>query len=205
MKTSSLTREQWLLAATDRLRPFFKGKGHEIPVVRVSTGWPSRKALSVKSAAIGQYWDKAAASDKVGQIFISPLLDQGVDKEGQGVLPVLIHECIHAVFGSEEGHGSQFGRLARSLGLEGKLTATHAGEECIEICNRVLDDLGAYPHSRLNPTVGGPKKQGTRMIKCECVDCGYTVRTTQKWLDEKGAPLCPCNEETMTVALPGEK
>jgi len=29
------------------------------------------------------------------------------------------------------------------------------------------------------------------MLKCECVTCGYTVRTARKWLEEAGAPVCP--------------
>jgi hypothetical protein len=36
----------------------------------------------------------------------------------------------------------------------------------------------------------GPGKQGTRMIKPTAACCGYTVRTTRRWLDE-GYPLCP--------------
>lgn len=36
-----------------------------------------------------------------------------------------------------------------------------------------------------------PKKQKTRMLKCECAECGYTVRTARKWLEQAGAPLCP--------------
>jgi hypothetical protein len=40
------------------------------------------------------------------------------------------------------------------------------------------------------------KKQSTRMVKCECPDCGYIVRTTRKWLEE-GAPICPCNKREM--------
>ena len=28
------------------------------------------------------------------------------------------------------------------------------------------------------------------MIKCMCVECGYTVRTSSKWL-AIGAPICP--------------
>ena len=39
----------------------------------------------------------------------------------------------------------------------------------------------------------------TRMVKCQCGDCAYTVRTTRKWLDELGPPLCPCNSEPMEV------
>jgi hypothetical protein len=36
-----------------------------------------------------------------------------------------------------------------------------------------------------------PEKQATRMLKCACATCGYIVRTTRKWLETAGAPLCP--------------
>lgn len=49
------------------------------------------------------------------------------------------------------------------------------------------------PHARLD--TGGettaPRKQATRMLKCECQACGYTVRTARKWLEMAGAPVCP--------------
>ena len=38
----------------------------------------------------------------------------------------------------------------------------------------------------------------TRLFKAECLSCGYIIRTTRKWLDGEGAPLCPCNGERMT-------
>jgi hypothetical protein len=37
-------------------------------------------------------------------------------------------------------------------------------------------------------------KPGSRLLKCECPACGYTIRTTQKWLDI-GTPTCPCGDE----------
>lgn len=49
-----------------------------------------------------------------------------------------------------------------------------------------------------------PKKpkvnQPTRLVKCVCggVCGGYTVRTTEKWL-EKGAPICPVDNIAMTA------
>lgn len=42
----------------------------------------------------------------------------------------------------------------------------------------------------------------TRLLKAECLDCGYTVRVTNKWLAGKGAPICPCNLKPM-IHLPG--
>lgn len=60
--------------------------------------------------------------------------------------------------------------------------------------------LMGYPHAELNAGKSGEKKQGTRLIKCECSACGYVCRTTSKWLEEIGAPLCPCSGERMGVA-----
>lgn len=40
------------------------------------------------------------------------------------------------------------------------------------------------------------KKKGTYLIKCECPDCGYVVRTTAKWL-ELGDPICPVDNVGM--------
>jgi hypothetical protein len=42
------------------------------------------------------------------------------------------------------------------------------------------------------------------MVKCECGDCGYTVRTSRKWLEESGAPICPCNKKSMGFEIPDE-
>jgi hypothetical protein len=46
---------------------------------------------------------------------------------------------------------------------------------------------------------GGPKKQATRQLKVACPnlhgDKPYIVRMTRKWLDELGAPFCPCGTQ----------
>jgi len=39
----------------------------------------------------------------------------------------------------------------------------------------------------------------TRMIRCRCRSCGYTARTTRKWLTLHGAPLCPRHKVRMSV------
>ena len=46
-------------------------------------------------------------------------------------------------------------------------------------------------------TTEGKRKQSTRMLKCQCGFCGYTIRTTRTWLDEHGPPLCPCVSKPM--------
>jgi hypothetical protein len=95
-------REAWLHAAVDLMRPLFHAKGKPIPeTVQVSTGWPSKSALSNKSRRIGECWDASAASDKQPHIFISPILD---NEKSCRVLDVLHHELIHAAVGCACGH-----------------------------------------------------------------------------------------------------
>lgn len=41
------------------------------------------------------------------------------------------------------------------------------------------------------------KQQRNRHLKCECPRCGYTVRTSRKWLLQAGAPVCPVDQLPM--------
>ena len=110
------------------------------------------------------------------------------------VLAVLVHELMHHAAGVEAGHRAPFKRLMRPLGLAGKPTATEPntneldGPVFADLYGPTLEVLGPYPHAKVTPPE--PKKQGTRMLKCECPQCGYICRTTAKWADW-GAPLCP--------------
>jgi hypothetical protein len=195
-------REAWLEAAVELMTPLFQKHGYKVPKVRVACGWPSRGGLAAKKRTIGQCWDKSAAKDKVNQIFISPWLDAEVS-DPCGVLPVLIHEVIHAVVGIKEKHNKVFGKCAREMGLEGKLTCTVASEGLISRCKVWEKQLGDYPHSQLDSTKSPVKKQSTRLMKCECGECGYVCRTTKKWIVDVGAPHCPKHGE-MTVDIPAE-
>lgn len=179
------TREQWLEAAVEVVRPWFEEVGAPLPErVRVSCGWPSKGA---RSRAIGECWSPECSAAGVHEIFVSPKLDDLCE-----VLAVLVHECVHAAVGLECGHKGAFKRTATALGLEGKMTATTAGPVLLERMQAVIAKCGDYPHLKLEPgETSGPKKQGTRLLKVECDSCGYTVRTTAKWLDV-GVPVCPC-------------
>lgn len=191
------TREQWLIAVADACRPLFAKHKAEIPAadkLRFSCGFPrgSRKA-------IGQAWSTRASATSHAEIFVSPEIEDAVR-----VADILVHELVHVVVGIEHGHKKPFGKLARALGLEGKLTATTAGAALRAELQAIVDMVGPYPGSRLSPMDGGgPKKQSTRMLKCECPSCGYVVRTTAKWL-KVGLPICPCGAEMISDATPDE-
>ncbi|HZP68353.1 MAG TPA: hypothetical protein VFB29_00285 [Pseudolabrys sp.] len=77
------------------------------------------------------------------------------------------------------------------------MTATEEGPEFIEWAKRHIKTVGEYPAGTLNDA--RRKKQSTRLLKCECGECGYTVRVTRKWLEAVGAPHCPQDGE-MEVA-----
>jgi len=197
-KTILQNREEWLRKATDLLRPLFKSAEHPLPEhVQVSCGWPSKQALSRKRRRIGECWDVTCAADKMHHIFISPCLSDVLDP--YGVLPTLVHELGHAAVGIPAGHKAPFKRMMKAMGLEGKATSTHAGEELLERLRGISGKLGDYPHGQLELKSSGAKKQGTRLHKCECPGCGYTVRVTQKWIDV-GLPICPECEKPMEAA-----
>ncbi len=197
MTTKHTTREEWLVAAVAALTPLFEELDETVPAVRVSVGWPGGNGR--KNSVIGQCWATGASSDKVAQLFISPVLDDAVR-----VLDVLVHELVHAVDDCQSGHKGRFAKIAKALGLTGKMTATVAGDELKAKLEAIAEELGDYPHAALvNPGQGadGPKKQTTRMLKTECPEgSGYKVRITRQWLEEYGAPICPCHNETMIEA-----
>lgn len=198
MTTKFQTREEWLVAAVEALRPLFSALTDEtLPAVRVSVGWPGGNGR--KNSVIGQCWSTKVAADNVAQLFISPVLGDAVR-----VLDVLAHELIHAIDDCESGHKGRFAKIAKALGLTGKMTATVAGPELEAELRKIADELGEYPHAVISAGAAGaegPKKQGTRMLKVECEHgSGYVVRMTRKWLDEYGAPKCPCHDEIMVEA-----
>ena len=185
-------REAWLNAAVEKLWPLFDevAPGPR-PRVLVSTGWPSKKGTASGRRSIGQCWSRKASVDgETNHIFISPMLGSEVD-----ALETLIHELIHAQDDCEHQHKGPFVRLMRGVGLEGKPTATVAGEQLRAKLGEIAEELGEYPHKALTPNAE-IKKQSTRMIKLVCHDCTdddgkpYTVRTTRKWI-EYGLPKCP--------------
>ncbi|MGO4251270.1 hypothetical protein AB4Y81_03295 [Paenarthrobacter sp. TAF1] len=191
------TREEWLVAAVAALAPIFAAVEETLPEVRVSVGWPGGNGR--KNSVIGQCWSTKVASDSVSQLFISPVLEDAVR-----VLDVLAHELIHAIDDCVSGHKGRFAKIAKAVGLTGKMTATVAGDDLKAELEKIAANLGDYPHAAIvNPGQGadGPKKQTTRMMKVECSEgSGYKARMTRQWLEEYGAPFCPCHNEQMIEA-----
>lgn len=186
------TREQWLNDVAGLMHPWFNELGYDLPAYRISIGFPSTGA---KGKAIGQCWCSKCSKDGTHEIFIHPELDDSLR-----IADVLAHELCHAAAGIEAKHGPGFRKVAVGIGLEGKMTATVAGPRFLENVAPIIERVGAIPHGALNSRalVGIKKKQTTRMVKAACGECGYTIRTTQKWLDV-AIPECPLGHGEMEI------
>ncbi len=181
------TREEWLCALVDALRPAFALVGAPLPErIRVACGWPSRSALSPKSKRIGEAWSARCSADGAHETFLSPCLADPVE-----VGAVLVHELVHHAVGVEHGHKGPFARCAKAIGLVGPMRSTSAGPELAQRLHVLAESIGPYPHGAL-AAGNGRKVQTTRMLKVACADCGCIVRMTRQWLDEAGAPTCAC-------------
>jgi hypothetical protein len=177
---TSGNREEWLRDLVDALRDRYDG---ELPeTVHVSVGFTSK---GMRSTRVGECWHGIASSDGAPHVFIHPLISDGVD-----VAAILVHELVHACRPTAK-HGPAFKQMAIRLGLTGKMTATVPSDELRASLAEVIEDIGPYPHPQLSGggSSNGPK-QTTRMLKLECPECGYLVRTSSKWL-EVGLPMCP--------------
>jgi hypothetical protein len=180
------TREEWLTAAALAMRPLFDEQGAaDYPKFRVSCGWPK----GARGKAIGQAWHPTSSGDATAELFISPSLEKLTN---YGVVDTLLHELIHAVVGNEAGHKGPFRKLAKAIGLSGKMTATFAEGELETRLLELTGSLGPYPHAELSKL--SVTKQGTRMRKVQCPGCGCILRMTAKWMEEAGIPTCGCGE-----------
>ncbi len=153
-----MIREEWLLEAKTKLEDeFFNRRTRKLPPVAVSCGIPKGSGN-----AIGQCWDSKVASDGTTQIFICPSIDEPFQ-----VLGTLLHELCHASVGVRYGHGPEFGRIARAVGLKGKLTQTVVENDSPTgiFLTKLQESLGVYPHKALNKRKDKKKSQGPKRVK----------------------------------------
>ena len=166
-----MNRETWLMAATKQLSKRFVAAG--LPVVptdvKVSCGFPGGGSPRKR---IGECWSRKASAGGVNEIFINPTQSDKVQ-----VLAILAHELCHATDDCASGHGAPFARLSRGIGLEGKLTATHAGEDFTAWANKLK--LGDFPHEALLPRNKTRSDRSGARVKLTCKTTG------ESWLVSK--------------------
>lgn len=181
------TREDWLLAAVEQIRPIFALKRHQIPLdCQVSCGFAS---TGTRSHHIGQCWSKSSTANETNQIFISPTLGEPVE-----VLDTLVHELVHAVDDCQHKHGKEFKKIALSLGMVGPMRSAEAGPELKAKLIEISKTLGPYPHGKLKVT--HRKVISRSRPRAKCPDCGFQVPMLKRFL-AYGAPICPKDKVEM--------
>ncbi len=190
MNNLDLDREAWLTEAAqfildDKINTHMNGKSYPANY-RISIGYPPRSRGNSK--AITVCIASAASADSTSEIFVSPKLGDSLS-----ILEALTHELIHYSDDCQSGHRHHFARLARKIGLVGKLTATKASPALLEYLQTIIDTLGDIPHAAINLDIAKPK-QTTRMIKIECQQCGFNYRASQTQIDKITVWACPACE-----------
>lgn len=169
-------------------KQWFRKAPKVLPPVAVSCGFPRGS-----NRAIGQCWDPVVSRNGTTHIFICPSLDDPIM-----VLGTLLHELIHACVGIAEKHGGQFAKMAREVGLDGKLTATFVkpGSQLESILKKMVEELGTYPHKAMLKTgKKKPKKRSKRWKLMSQVDPSFVIYVDQALLEEFGYPICPWKQE----------
>jgi hypothetical protein len=159
------TREEWLMAAYQLLRPQFDELAEMVNNAMIEAGktlpgiatytMPEQIHISVgfgygakreNGVILGQSWIRERSADKINHVFISPEI-----AHASTVLGVMIHECLHVLFDGEHGHDRVFAAFGEMLGLEGKPTEMLPGAAYeMELMLLAEAKLGAYPHVALN-------------------------------------------------------
>jgi hypothetical protein len=119
---------------------------------------------------------------------------------------LLLHELAHAENDHQNirdcagrRHNKKFKVMAERLGLTVEKSKslgfahTDLGQIAKDFLAKIKYKSEIFELSRVGEGAKG-SKPGSRLLKCECPDCGYVVRTTQKWLDI-GTPTCVCGTE----------
>lgn len=195
--TKTLTREQWLQHAVAMIRTDMHVLGVTIPEVKVSCSWAGGGDSQKR---IGECWPRAASKAGVNEIFVSPKVEDGAT-----VLGILAHELAHAVDDCQHGHRAEFASICAQMNLIGKATQAMPHDAVCEAWNTVMKAMhGPYPHRTLDKTKSPIKKQGTRMLKCEC-GCGAVWRLTRKVVDMvEGSMSCPACHTDDRITVNGE-
>jgi len=195
-----MNRETYLNAIIDKAMPIFDNNDWGLSTIRdklkVSCSF-IKGVRGSKNKAVGVHYNPVCSKSGFHEMMIEPSLDDSME-----VIGVLIHELCHAVqrniFGdSVRAHGKEFKKIATSVGLCGKMTATEIGDDLKVTIQSWIDEIGNYPHSSLN--LLERKKQSTRMIKLFC-DNGFIARASRTAIEKYGLPYCACCNEPMQVS-----
>ena len=141
-----MIREDWLEHMIDKLRPDFQrvefaAAGEDSRLVRLPLEGPRWRTRPAASASAG-----ALSRAKTSRSRSSSAL---CSERGRRSPATLVHELVHMCRGHRVQTSQAVHKVAKAIGLEGKMTATIAGAALIDRLKELIDELGEYPHARL--------------------------------------------------------
>jgi hypothetical protein len=188
-----VNRETWLLACVEECRKsIFEPNDLWLPqALRISCGLCPGKA-------IGVCMDPECAEDEGTEIFVDPKLTDAVE-----IIAVVVHELCHASVGLEWKHKGKFIDAIRTVGLEGKPTATYIspGTELFHTANGIAVKLGPYPGVKLTRKAKETKKRHAWQTFLSTSNPEYMIRANTNVVKEFGAPTDPWGQ-TMVLKDP---
>lgn len=184
---------EWLHEAIKLIDQYvFSPAGYILPRTTVTIGLSdSGKGINKKIRQRGDCWSRKSSVDKTNSIFLNPAL-----LERDKFLIELLHQLVHALDDGQKAHTGYFKRVCQAIGLTVERHPT-ASPELMSGIESICLKLPPFPEAFISS-----KSQTTRMLKIHCPSCGYTCRTTAKWV-ERGLPVCPCMT-TMIAAGAGQ-
>ncbi len=175
------TREDWLKACLTRVTAGWP-VGADLPEnTRISVGFPAKTRGRGANRPVESY-RPSESTGGLYEIFVSPTMGDAL-------------------------------AVARAIATEAARIATGRTPSAPEVetlgarAAAVVATLPAYPHSAM--TVAGVTVRpegapgpGSRLLKVDCPACGYTLRTTRRWLLVK-VPACPVSAAHGTMRVAG--
>lgn len=168
------TREAWLVAAGKETAKIIKEKAElDVPEIFISVGFP--KGVGGKRRAVGVCHPTAQSKKGVHHVFICPTLGH------EDVLPVVLHEQLHAAVGLMCKHRGAFKDAMKACGMMAPWTCSIPSPELLVELNKILDKIGEYPHDQMTPRLKGTGP-GSRYRLYEC-ECAIKIRSANDDLD----------------------
>lgn len=211
-----MNRETWLNDIAKLMAPKFEELGYPLPKYRVTFGFTS---YGQKSRANGECWSPNASRDKTYEIIIS-ITEDNPQMAAVILCHELIHTAVGFEHGHKGDFVKVAKLLGLKAPFTASVPTDAFNAWCDPLIEQVgplpharlvvgmpkfiLDDSEAKTIEKIIGELGEeaassggktlttkPKKQTTRMKAVDCEECGFLVRMSQKWIDEKGFPHCP--------------
>ncbi len=178
-----VNREAWLQAAVEKLALYFTEAGHPLPTrIRCSVGFTGAGKSAKKSAEV---WRAEKSGDRTTEIFHAPTVDDPFD-----VLTALTGCLVTCLTPTKPDGNVTYKSIAADVGLRGTRREPACGPALRDRLLALREELGPFPHARLDVTSEKVGKQGTRMLAAACPVCKARIRLAASTVEKSGLPIC---------------